>query len=300
MNVIECREVTKKYKRKKAIHPLSFSIEENKMVGLIGRNGAGKTTLLKILAGFLKESSGEVKVFSKRPFNNLVVSANTIFIDDQINFPSSFTLIDILQQGERFYENWDKELAHRLFAYFNLESRRSHGNLSKGKKSTFNIIVGLAARCPLTIFDEPTTGMDASVRKDFYRALLKDYITHPRTIILSTHHLEEAEDILEEVLLIKEGEKYLHLPMDNLKERLVGLTGKIDIVYPWIINRDILHTRKIGQEEVYLALKNNFTVNEQEKMKLSGVCISPVSANDACIYMTSEEKGSIDDVFNRE
>src|SRR5690625_885506 len=217
MNIIECNQLTKSYGQLKALDHLSITIQENKITGLIGRNGAGKTTLLKTLAGYWRETSGEVKVFSEKPFDNLNVSANAIFIDDQIKFPESLTLMEILKQGENFYERWDMGFAKRLFKYFSFDEKQVHNNLSKGKISTFNVIFGLASRCALTMFDEPTTGMDAAVRKDFYRALLKDYLANPRTIIISSHHLDEIEDLLEDVLLIDQGNKYL-----RSEERRVG------------------------------------------------------------------------------
>src|SRR5690606_30416408 len=128
---------------------LSFTIEENKITGLIGRNGAGKTTLLKIISGFMKETSGDVKVFSENPFNNLFVSANSIFIDDNLHLPSSLALSEIIMSAKRFYGNWNSELADGLIEYFSFQPKQLYSSLSKGKKSTFNTIVGLASRCAL-------------------------------------------------------------------------------------------------------------------------------------------------------
>lgn len=220
MNVVECNELIKIYGNSKALNNLSFTIEENKITGLIGRNGAGKTTLLKIIAGFLKQTSGDVKVFSENPFNSIKVSSNMIFIDDNMTLPETLNLTETLEAISGFYRNWDMELAKGLFNYFSLDPKQHYRSLSKGMKSTFNIIIGISCRSPLTIFDEPTTGMDAAVRKDFYRALLKDYIEVPRTIILSSHLLNEIEDILEEVLLIKEGEKLFQMQLQISKNLL--------------------------------------------------------------------------------
>ncbi|HEY4554093.1 MAG TPA: ABC transporter ATP-binding protein, partial [Bacillaceae bacterium] len=256
MMVVECTRLSKVYGRKKILDEMTFSIEENKLTGLIGRNGAGKTTLLKILAGFLRTTSGEVKVLSEDPFNSLFVSANSIFIDDQMTLPPALTLSEILDEAGRFYKYWDAELAQGLFDYFALQPDQFHNQLSKGMKSTFNMILGLSSRCALTILDEPTTGMDAAVRKDFYRALLKDYIAHPRSIILSSHHLDEMEDLLEDVLLINEGKVYLHAPMDELKEWAVGLQGKKAAVDSWTFGREVFHRKEIGTDTVYAAVKN--------------------------------------------
>ena len=199
MTVIECTKLTKAYGNTKAVNDLSFTIEENTITGLIGRNGAGKTTLLKIISGFIKNTSGEISVFGKKPFNSLYVSANTFFTDDNMEFPTELNLSQLLKEASKFYPNWDMSLAKGLFEYFNLNYKQYHSKLSKGQESTFNMIVALSSHSALTIFDEPTTGMDASVRKDFYRALLKDYIQYPRTIILSSHLLSEVEDILENI-----------------------------------------------------------------------------------------------------
>lgn len=299
MNVIETNRLTKVYYSKQVLKDLSFTIEKNKITGLIGRNGAGKTTLLKIIAGFLRETSGDLKVFSEHPFNNLKVSANMIFIDDQMNLPTSLNLMEILKTAGSFYENWDMDLAERLFEYFSFHSTQSHASLSKGMKSTFNMILGLAARCPLTIFDEPTTGMDSSVRKDFYRALLKDYLSHPRTIILSSHLLTEVEDLLENILLLKDGEKVLHTSIADLKTYAIGLQGKYDLLNEWIEGKEILHKYEIGSQIAYVVVKNDFTEDALQKVRMSGLIISEVETEDLCVYLTSKTKGGIDDVFNK-
>ncbi len=299
MNVVECTELKKKYFRAVAVNNMSFTLEGNKITGLIGPNGAGKTTLLKVIAGFLQRTSGEVRVFSENPFNNLKVSLNTIFIEDNMTFPQSLFLEDILNSAASFYENWDMKIAKGLFTHFSLHPKQSHNNLSKGMKSTFNMIIGIASRCALTILDEPTTGMDAGVRKDFYRALLKDYIQHPRCIILSSHLLNEIDDVLEDVLLIREGEKLLHMPISDLKDYALGLRGKENILADFTENKKIYHKKNLGKDSSYIVVRNDFTESIMQKAKTSGVDISPVTADDICVYLTSKNKGGIDDVFDR-
>src|SRR5699024_4202083 len=285
MNIIECKELTKSDGKLQALDHLTLSIEENKIRGLIGRNGAGKTTLLKILTGYMSETTGHAEVFTERPYNTLTVSANSIFIDDQMEFSETLTLIEILEEGERFYENWDMNFAKRLFRYFSFDERQIHKNLSKGKKSTFNVIFGLATRCALTMFDEPTTGMDAAVRKDFYRVLLKDYLAHPRTMIISSHHLDEIEDLLEDILLIDQGKKFLHLPIEEMQEYALGLTGKTAIVEQWIANKEVLFTSRIGEDNSYVVVRNDFFPIEQ--IKKLGFEVSAVMPSDLCVYLTN-------------
>ena len=299
MTVVECNQLTKVYRRQRALYNVTFSIEENTITGLIGRNGAGKTTLLKIIAGFFKQTSGEVRIFGEAPFNNLKVSQNMVFIDDQMILPPALNLTETLEEASRFYPNWDMTFARRLFDYFSFDPKQYHQKLSKGMKSTFNTIIGLAARVPFTIFDEPTTGMDAAIRKDFYRALLKDYLDYPRTILLSSHLLNEIEDLLEYILLIDKGEKRLHMPVEDLKQFAIGVNGPCNLLDDWANGKEILFKKQVGPNSTYVVVKNDFSDRLLEQANQTSFQITAVSAEDVCMYLTSKTKGGIDDVFSK-
>lgn len=295
MTVI-CKNLTKQYREMHAVNNLSVQFKENSLTGLIGRNGAGKTTLLQMIAGYTLPTSGEVTVFGKNPFNNLFISANTIFIDDQMVFSPELTLREILKTGKVFYKNWDEELAFKLLKYFSLGENQFHAELSKGKKSTFNMIFGLASKCALTIFDEPTTGMDYSVRQDFYRALLKDYINHPRTIIVSSHLLNEIEHILEEIVLIKDGKLCLHETVEDLKEYAVGLMGERALIETFVQGKNIIG-KELDLNSAYYVVKDDFSTDEKLTMERSGIKLTQVSTPDLTVMLTSPNEGGIDDVF---
>lgn len=255
--------------------------------------------MLKMIAGYLKPTSGELRVYSRKPFNSLDVSANSMFVDDTMTFSNSLTLIDILSEVAPFYANWSSSLANGLFDYYSFNPKQPHSNLSKGSKSTFNSILGIASRCPLTIFDEPTTGMDSAVRKDFYRALLRDYLEFPRTIILSSHMLSELEEILEDILLIDHGTKYLHLPVLELKELAVGIRGNMATVLSFIEGKEIIYKEDFAIGNLYVVIRRDLVQHQLEEIRQNGLEVLPVSTDDLCVYLTARTKGGIDDVFKR-
>lgn len=294
MKTIECREVKKKYSNMNALEDITFELSDQKITGLIGRNGAGKTTLLKILTGFIMPSSGEVCVFGRNPYNDLLVSANSILVDDQMTFPDSLNLEEILNLAPTFYKKWDAELAKRLLNYFKINPKLKHSNLSKGASATFNLIFGLSTHCELTMLDEPMNGMDEAVRTDFYRALLKDYIAHPRSILISSHHLAEIEHLLEDILLVHQGKVILHQSLDEIRDYAVGLQWTTADLDKWTAGEEIYYSKQIDAERKYVVVKNTSTI---EKACAEGASIQSLSASDVCMYVTSDTKEGIDDVF---
>ncbi|GAF65428.1 ABC transporter ATP-binding protein [Bacillus sp. TS-2] len=293
---IQVEKVSKIYRKKIALDQLSLNIGENKLTGIVGRNGVGKTTLLKLITGFIKPTSGQIKVLGLPPFNQLEVSEKTVYVDDHMYFSPSLTLQEILAHGESFYPNWNMELAQRLLNYFSINLKQSHAQLSKGTKSTFNVIFGLATAAEITVLDEPTTGMDLSVRQDFYRALIKDYIQTPRTILLSSHHLDEIENLIEDVVLIDKGKVKLHVPIEELKQYAIAITGEAKGVREWAEHMNVLSEKKLTDASITLIVKNS-DADQVEKAKRLGFKVSAVSASDTCVYLTDEKKGGIEDVF---
>ncbi len=234
MKAVYCNGLSKAYKTNKVLDNITLSIEENKIVGLVGRNGAGKTTLLKLCAGYLLPTAGEVKVFGENSFNNLTVLSNLVFIDEQLPYDKSMKLYDIMQLNQRLYENWSQTIADQLLKEFNLKKEMKYSDLSTGMKTQFNIIMGLSTRAKLTIFDEPTLGLDIAMRKKLYELILNEYMEFPRTIVLSSHLISEIENMMEEVVILSQGKVLLHKTIEELQEYAVYLNGKKDRVEEFI------------------------------------------------------------------
>ena len=292
---ITCDKVKKSYRSKNVLKSISFSIENEKIVGMIGRNGVGKSTLLKLMAGHLKPSNGEVRIFDQNPFNSIQVASDLIFIEDSMTFPSIFTLGDILEMAKDFYPQWQDELAKKLLAYANISLKAGHQNLSKGQKSTFNLIYGLATRCKVTLLDEPMNGMDEMLRMDMYRVILKEYIAYPRTIVISSHHLLEIEHLLEEILLIDEGVVKLHAPVEEINELLLRLKGEVEEVKEVINGQSVLF-EQVGATGYEVVVEK--TLIDNRRLQSANVQVSKLTATEVCNYLTNKRRGGIEDVFN--
>src|SRR5699024_9753083 len=148
---IEVKDVTKTYKDKHALDHVSFTLDEPKIYGLLGRNGAGKTTFMEILSDHILSSDGDVLIDGEDPFDK----------DD-------LKIKHVLKIYSYFYPTWDQSLADELINIYQLNKQSKVKTLSKGMESALGIIVGLASKAPITIFDEPYIGLDAAARKQFY------------------------------------------------------------------------------------------------------------------------------------
>lgn len=296
MSLIECVNLTKEYKDTLALNNFNCKIEENKIIGLIGRNGAGKTSLLKICAGYIRPTSGEINIFGEKVFDNLNVLGNMIFIDEEIQYDNNLRLIDIMTLGKAYYKNWDDNFAKKMLQFFGLNEKKKYKKLSRGMKTQFNIIMGISSRMPLTLFDEPTLGLDAAFRKEFYNILLKDYMNHPRTIIISSHLLNEIENLLEEIVLINEGELVLHESIETIQNYAVILNGKKDVIEEFIKNKEVLSSDQLGNNLI-VGIKNDLSKEDIAYLKKKNVDVSKMSAQDVCINLTGKGKEGVFDGF---
>lgn len=199
---VEINRLTKSFSQVTAIDEVSFSLEAGKIYGLLGRNGAGKTTIMHMITAQLFPTSREIKVFGQHPYENNRVLSQICFIKESQKYPDSFRVIDVLEAAQAFFPNWDRDYAYSLIEEFRLPLKRGMKKLSRGMLSSVGIVIGLASRAPLTIFDEPYLGLDAVARNLFYDRLLEDYSEHPRTVVLSTHLIDEVSNILEHVIVI--------------------------------------------------------------------------------------------------
>lgn len=291
MVAIECNGLEKKYGSKKAIGGINLQIEEDKIIGLIGRNGAGKTTFLRLCAGLLKPTAGYIKVLGNEPFDAIEPLSKTILAGEDISFDGSYRIYEILDIAAAYYEGWDKELVKEILNIFGLDAHMKIKALSKGMKSMVNTTIALSSRSPITLFDEPTAGLDAAHRKDFYNLIIKEFSAYPRTMIISSHLLSEIEPLLEEIILLDDGGVVLHEPVEDIRGYLVQLEGSETIIKRLGKGKMVWnHFEALGKARIFIKKED---LSEQDLLLIgeSDVQMSGVSSQDACIYLT--EKGVV-------
>lgn len=279
---ISTKHLRKQYLKEIALNDLTLEFNGEKIVGLLGKNGAGKTTLMRILAGHFQQTAGTITVNGKSPFNNYEVTKDICFIMESNNFNEKFRVKDILAVSAKFYPNWDHAYAEKLVDLFQLKRKQKVKNLSKGMYSALGIIIGLASHAPLTIFDEPYIGLDASYRSLFYDLLLESYQQHPRMIILSTHLIDEVSKLFEEIVILQNGQLMLHEKSDDLERKHLVLTGNAEEIDRVTKNRQVIYeSTMLGQKMVVLY--------GEEMTDVGTLKVSRASLQELFVYLTKEE-----------
>ena len=228
-----------------ALEDISLAVEPGTVTGLLGRNGAGKTTLMRIITGQEFPSAGAIRVFGEPPAENDAVLRRMVFVREEQSYPD-FRVGDALRVASWFYPNWSEELARHLLADFGLPPRRRIRKLSRGMRSVVGIVVGLAARAELTLFDEPYAGLDAVARQQFYDQLLTDLAEQPRTVLLSTHLIDEMADLLEHVVILDRGRVVVDAPADDVRGTAVTVNGPATAVEEFVTGRAVWQRRQLG------------------------------------------------------
>ncbi len=244
--VATVRDVTMRFRGHTALQAVSTTIEQDTITGLLGRNGAGKTTLLQLLTGHRVPTSGRVEVFGRPPFEDDDVLSQICFVKEGQRYPDAFRVCDAVTAASWLFPRWDGDLAEQLLTDFELPRTRAVRKLSRGMNSAVGIVIGLASRAPLTLFDEPYLGLDAVARQLFYDRLLADYAEHPRTILLSTHLIEEISDLLERVLLVDRGRVMLDDDAETLRSTALTVAGPRAAVEEFGRGREVLNTEALG------------------------------------------------------
>jgi ABC-2 type transport system ATP-binding protein len=284
--------LTRRYRDHLALDQVSLEVEAGSIIGLLGRNGAGKTTLLRILAGQEFPSAGSVLVHGEPPAENEAVLRRMMFVREDQIYPD-VRVRHVLRAASWFYPNWSAEVADALLADFDLPPNRAVKKLSRGMRSALGIVIGLAARAEVTMFDEPYAGLDAVARQIFYDRLLADYAEHPRTILLSTHLIDEAAGLLERVVVIDRGRIVLTADADDLRGVATAVSGPVLAVDEFAAGHVVWGRRRLaGQASVVVV--GPLDQAEQQRASSLHLDLAPLSLQQLVVQTAGQPADTLE------
>lgn len=281
---IEIKNATKKFGDNTALNNVSISFGENKIYGLLGRNGAGKSTLLNVITNRLFATEGKVTIDNLPACENDKAQEKVYLMSEKTLYPQDMKLNAILKWTKNFYPNFDMDKAMEYAKIFKLDTNKKMKALSTGYTSIFKLIIALSVNTPYVILDEPVLGLDANHRELFYQLLIEKYSEEPFTIIISTHLIEEISALIEEAVIISEGEVLLHKTREELLASGYSVSGKASEVDAYIYGKEIIGADALG------GLKTAYIMGRPDSDISENLEITPLDLQKLFVKLTNTKE----------
>jgi ABC-2 type transport system ATP-binding protein len=267
--LIEARDLSKKYGKHTALDHANFAVETGRIVGLIGPNGAGKTSALRAILG-LTPYEGRLEVLGREPFGNRAALMNdACFIADVAVLPGWLRVDQAIDFVAAIHPRFRRDRALGLLAKTQITGKRRMRELSKGMKTQVHLALTMAIDAKLLVLDEPTLGLDILARRAFYDALVNDYMDETRTILITTHQVEEVENLLTDVIFIDRGRIVLALAVDEIATRYAAVAVTEDKVATARAEKPFYERRTLGKTVLY------FETPDLDKLERFGDLMTP-------------------------
>ncbi|EUJ34987.1 ATP-binding cassette domain-containing protein [Brochothrix campestris] len=238
--------LSKVYSRKQVLSNVTLELKAETIYGLLGRNGAGKSTLLNIINNRSIATAGAVELDSMRVYENETCLNRLYLMSEDTLFPSQMKIKQMFKQTAAFYDGFDENFAKKMLTAFGLDANSSLRKLSTGYRSIAKLIVALAVDCDYIFLDEPVLGLDAHHRELFYQFLLETYQQKPRTFVISTHLIDEITYLIEEVIIMNEGEVIQAASTEEILQTGVAITGPSELVEAFVVLVKVLDKETFG------------------------------------------------------
>jgi ABC-2 type transport system ATP-binding protein len=228
-HVVEISGLSRRFGSKAALNDVSLNVPRGRVFGLIGENGAGKTTLIKHVLGLLKAERGSVRVFGFDPVADPVSVLSRIgFLSEHRDLAPWMRVDELLRYTQAFYPKWDEAYAERLRGEFELDPAAKVKNLSRGETAKAGLLLALAFRPELLLLDEPSSGLDPKVRREILEAIIRTVADEGRTVLFSTHLLDEVERVADDIAMLFDGRIVVEGTLDVVKESHHRLVLRFD------------------------------------------------------------------------
>lgn len=281
---LKIKEVSKTYGKNIILDNVSINIEPQKIYGLLGNNGAGKSTLLNIVNNRIFSTTGKVELSGESIFDN-EKSLNKIYLmsEDDL-YPSKLKINSLFKLTEKFYGEFDWDLAHQMLEEFELNPSKHLNKLSTGYRSITKLIVALCVPCDYIFLDEPVLGLDANHREMFYNFLLDTYQERLRTFVISTHLIEEISNLLERVIILDKGKIIDDNELEQLLYEAYVLSGATNEI------EDLLKDVQVLDKEVLGGATTAYIKGHITRKNLGNIKGTPMSLQDYFKKVTSRKK----------
>jgi len=248
--------------KEQSLKDVSFTLEKGKVYGLWGRNGAGKTTLMRCIAGLSPVDEETISVREAAPFDNDQLLGDICFIQENHPLNPIWRVKDALEIASWFQPEWDESIAQRAINAFRLKPTMRVKKMSKGMKTALALSIGLASNAKVTIFDEPTNGLDAAFRETFYELLMKEHEKGERLFVISTHYIQELQRYMEQLLVIHQGELVLNQSLEEIRGASGYIHGKKEELSFLDNNSSVIEVKEMGAMVRYMVEMNEHTEKE--------------------------------------
>ena len=217
--IVNIQGLTRKFGEQKALENIDLQVKRGQILGIVGENGAGKTTLIKHLLGLYKAEQGSVSVFDQCPVKKPAEVLGKIgYLSEQPDLPGWMTVTQYLNYMSAFYPSWEKNYADKLIQNASVDLDKKIKNLSKGQQARVGLCAAQAHKPDLLLLDEPSSGLDPLVRKEILSAAVRTVVDEGRSVVLSSHFLDEVERICDHLVMLSRGRVVLNAPMSEVLE----------------------------------------------------------------------------------
>ncbi len=285
--MIEVKNTSKYFDDFEALKDINLTVHKGSIYGLVGSNGAGKTTLLKLLAGIYRQKTGKIQIDSAPVFENNAVKSKIVFIPDLLYFFMNYTIKDMARFYQRVYPTWNNERFLKLQAVFNMDINQRIKTLSKGMQRQVAFWLSFAIMPEVMILDEPLDGLDPVMRQEVKNLIIQDVANRQMTVIISSHHLRELEDICDYIGIMHQGTLIIEKELDDLKADVhkIQIAFSKEIPPSLITDMKPLYQEKRGSVFILIVRGDREEILEQFKQYQPAILdVLPLTLEEIFIY----------------
>lgn len=288
--MIEIKDLKKSFNKDQVLRGLNLTLEEGKVYGLIGRNGIGKTTLLNIIGNRIKKDSGSLLLDGEEIYENIQSVEEIALIKDTGFGVSDIKIEDLVTAARLLYKNWNEEKFQFLISDFDFQKniKKNYKSLSRGNKTIIGIIIGIASDSRYLLLDEPSIGLDAVYRDKFNQAIFREIEDGERTIVISTHLIDESSKLFEEIVILSDGKVLLKENVEELLARSYNIQGSRDNILSVLGGKNIINIEEFGNS-VIVSILDQLNVAEKEIIGKAGGKIEQLSMQKLFVYLTDHK-----------